>query len=117
MTRPVVFFEIAGRDPARLERFYRELFGWEITPDDPLPGFARIAPGVGGPEGVGGAIAPAADGPRVSIYVQVLDPAETLARAEAMGGATVTPPFDVPNGPTVARMRDPEGNVIGLVKQ
>ena len=26
-------------------------------------------------------------------------------------------PMDVPGGPTVAQMADPEGNVIGLVKQ
>jgi predicted enzyme related to lactoylglutathione lyase len=26
-------------------------------------------------------------------------------------------PFDVPGGPTVAQMADPEGNVLGLVKQ
>jgi predicted enzyme related to lactoylglutathione lyase len=34
-----------------------------------------------------------------------------------MGGATVMPPMDVPDGPTIAQLSDPEGNVIGLVKQ
>jgi predicted enzyme related to lactoylglutathione lyase len=53
----------------------------------------------------------------VLVYVQVLDPDETLRKAEAMGGRRVLDPFDVPNGPTVAQMEDPEGNRIGLVKQ
>jgi predicted enzyme related to lactoylglutathione lyase len=49
--------------------------------------------------------------------VQVLDPNETLRTAESMGGRTVMPPMDVPGGPTIAQLQDPEGNVIGLVKQ
>jgi predicted enzyme related to lactoylglutathione lyase len=53
----------------------------------------------------------------VSIFVQVLDPVETLRKAEEMGGRAVLQPFDVPGGPTIAQMADPEGNLIGLVKQ
>ena len=30
MTRPVVRFEIRGKDPQRLAEFYRELFGWNV---------------------------------------------------------------------------------------
>ena len=58
-----------------------------------------------------------ADAPGVSIFVQVLDLDDTLRRAEAMGGRAVMQPFDVPGGPTVAQMADPEGNLVGLVKQ
>ncbi|MCI0817575.1 MAG: hypothetical protein J4O14_04815, partial [Chloroflexi bacterium] len=65
---------------------------------------------------VGGSIMAGAE-PRVLVYVQVLDPVETLAKAEELGGRRVMEPFDVPGGPTVAQMADPEGNVIGLVKQ
>ena len=53
----------------------------------------------------------------VTVYVQVLDLDETLRVAESMGGKTVMPPMDVPNGPTIAQLQDPEGNVIGLIKQ
>ena len=34
-----------------------------------------------------------------------------------MGGKTVMPPMDIPEGPTMAQFSDPEGNVIGLVQQ
>ncbi len=116
MVRPVVFFEIGGKDPDRLREFYREIFGWKIDEPNPM-GISMIEHGIGGPpEGVGGAIMTRAEA-RVVVYVQVLDPLETLAKAEALGGRRVTEPFDVPDGPTVAEMADPEGNVIGLVKQ
>ena len=54
---------------------------------------------------------------RVIIFVQVLVLVDTLAKAVELGGKRVMEPFDVPDGPTVAQMADPEGNIIGLVKQ
>ena len=116
MTRPVVTFQIRGKDPQRLGEFYRELFGWDISAANPM-GIMNIPAGIGGPEeGVGGHIM-RADTPGVSIFVQVLDLNETLRKAEEMGGRAVLQPFDVPGGPTVAQMADPEGNLVGLVKQ
>ncbi len=116
MTRPVVFFEIRGRDSKRLQEFYASLFGWKINSDNPM-GFGFVEPGIGGPEeGVGGGIMQAEE-PLVTIYVQVVDLDETLAKAEEMGGKAVLQPMDVPDGPTIASFEDPEGNTIGLVKQ
>lgn len=114
--RPVVRWEIAGRDPGRLRQFYAELFNWKIE-DGALPGIATIEPGVGGPEpGPGGHIM-AAEAPRVALFVQVADLQASLRRAEELGGTVLQQPFDVPGGPTVARIADPEGNHIGLVQQ
>ncbi len=116
MTRPVVLFQIVGKDPDGLREFYREVFGWRIDEPNPM-GISMIEAGIGGPaEGVGGSIMAGPEA-RVVIFVQVLDPVETLAKAEALGGRRVMEPFDVPGGPTVAQMADPEGNVVGLVKQ
>lgn len=115
--RPIVHVEIHGKDREKLIEFYRALFDWKIE-DNPAMNYAFIEAGVGGPEqGVGGGIAQSPAAPLVTFYVQVVDPEETLKKAESMGGGTVMPPMDVPNGPTIAQMRDPEGNVIGLVKQ
>ncbi len=116
MTRPVVHFEIQGRDAERLRSFYSELFGWKIDANNPM-GYGFVEHGIGGPpEGIGGGIV-ASDVPRVLVYVQVQDLNETLAQAERLGGKAVLQPTDVPNGPTIAQMEDPEGNRIGLVKQ
>ncbi len=116
MTRPVVFFEIRGRDSKRLQEFYSSLFGWKIDSNNPM-NYAMVEPGIGGPEeGVGGGIVQA-ESPLVTFYVQVLDLNETLAKAAEMGGKAVMQPMDFPNGPTIASFEDPEGNTIGLVKQ
>lgn len=116
MTRPVVFFEIRGRNPAALQGFYRELFGWTIDAENGLR-YGFVEPGIGGPEkGVGGGITGDIE-PRTVIYVQVASLQETLAKAESLGGRRVMEPFDVPNGPRVAQAADPEGNVIGLIQQ
>jgi hypothetical protein len=115
MTRPVVAFQIRGRNASALREFYEQLFSWEIKTDNPL-GVATISPGIGGPvEGVGGTLFPGE--PRVVIFVQVADLKESLAKAVMLGGKRVMEPFDVPGGPTVAQIADPEGNVIGLVQQ
>ncbi len=116
MTRPVVFFEIRGRDGKRLQEFYASLFGWKIDSDNPM-NYGMVEPGIGGPEeGVGGGIVQA-EAPLLTIYVQVVDLNETLAKAEEMGGKAVMLPMDFPNGPTIAMFEDPEGTTIGLVKQ
>ncbi len=36
MGRPVVHFEIVGKDADKLKRYYSELFGWEINSDNPM---------------------------------------------------------------------------------
>ncbi len=114
MTRPVVAFQIRGRNAAALREFYEQLFGWEITTDNPLA-VPSIAPGIGAPpEGIGGTIFPG--DPAILLFVQVADLQESLARAVTLGGKRVMEPFDVPNGPTIAQITDPEGNGVGLVQ-
>ena len=35
MGQPVVHFEVIGRDGEKLQTYYAELFGWEISADNP----------------------------------------------------------------------------------
>lgn len=111
MAQPVTHFEIIGKDGEKLQKFYSDLFGWQIDANNPMK--YGMVPAAG--TGIGGGVAQG-DEPRVTFYVEVDDPAAALARAEAMGGKTMMPPMDVPGGPTIAQFSDPEGNVIGLVK-
>ena len=111
--RPVVHWEIVATDPARQAAFYRGLFNWEIG-DGPI---MEIAPGLGGPEpGPAGHIR-AGEAPAVSLYVQVADLRASLRRAAELGGSVLAEPFDIPGGPTIAAIADPEGNAVGLVQQ
>jgi predicted enzyme related to lactoylglutathione lyase len=113
VARPVVAFQIRGRDAAKLAEFYKAMFEWEIDSSNPL-GVAFVRTGPGGPEAQAGTIFPGA--PAVLIFVQVADLGASMAKAVELGGKRVQEPFDVPNGPTVAQVSDPEGNLVGLVQ-
>jgi len=111
--RPVVHWEIEALDADRVRAFYGELFNWTIG-DGPI---MQINPGIGGPEpGPGGHIR-AGERSGLSLYVQVRDLPASMARAAELGATVLTEPFDVPGGPTLAAIADPEGNPLMLVQQ
>ena len=111
--RPVVHWEIEARDPAAAKAFYGAMFGWDIG-----EGFIMSIPaGLGGPEpGPAGHIRQS-ERSGVTLYVQVRDLRTSLDRAVELGGAITLEPLDVPNGPTIAGIADPEGNPVTLVQQ
>ncbi len=112
MPNPVVHFEILGRDGKKTQQFYSSLFGWAIDASNPME-YGLVAAQDG--SGIGGGVA-GTDKPTVSIYVAVDDLSAALAKAESLGGKIVSPPMDVPGGPTIAQFADPDGNVIGLMR-
>ncbi len=126
MAAAVVHFEIIGKDGKRLQDFYSSLFDWKIDANNPM-NYGMVEPEQTAPtsqpggehqySGIGGGIGQSDGGPQVTFYVQVSSIDDTLRKAESMGGQTVMPAMEVPGGPTIAQFRDPEGNVIGLVKE
>ena len=114
MAHPVVHFEVLGRDAETLQGFYREAFGWEVK--SVLPEYAMVTAGEEG--GIAGGIGSSPDGGQghVTFYIQTDDLDASLEKVKAAGGSTVTPPMEVPEGPSIALFADPEGHVVGLVK-
>jgi uncharacterized protein len=111
--RPVVHWEIVARNPERQAAFYRALFNWQLG-EGPV---MQIPAGLGGPEpGPAGHIRPG-NRAAVALYVQVGDLRASLDRARELGAVDVAEPFQVPNGPTLATVQDPEGNPLVLVQQ
>lgn len=111
--RPLVHWEIQARDPGKIREFYSQLFNWQIGEGTFMP----IPAGVGGPEpGPAGHIFPG-ETSRVVLYIQVRDLRESMERAAALGGKVTREPFDIPNGPTLAGIADPEDNPVVLVQQ
>src|SRR5207244_367370 len=97
----------------RQRAFYGQLFNWDVG-DGPI---MNIGPGLGGPEpGPAGHIRQG-DTSGVRLYVQVRDLRASLATTNELGGSVVLEPFDVPGGPTIAFVTDPEGNPLVLVQQ
>lgn len=111
--RPVVRWELEARDPERQRAFYGTLFNWDIG-DGPI---MLIPAGLGAPEpGPAGHIR-ASSRSGVTLYVQVRDLRESLDRAVALGGEITLEPLDIPGGPTIAGITDPEDNPVTLVQQ
>jgi hypothetical protein len=108
----VVHWEIEARDHERQRAFYADLFNWKIG-----DGFImEIPPGLGGPEpGPAGHIRQS-ERSGVTLYVQVADLRASLDKSVTLGATIVAEPFDVPNGPTLAAITDPEGNPLTLVQ-
>lgn len=115
MGRPVVHFEVIGKDAAGLRSFYADLFGWKIDSDNPMNyGIvsAGDGPGIGGGIGVGSEGYPG----HVTFYVGVPDVEAALAQAESLGGSRMMGPEKVMEDIEIGLFQDPEGHLIGVVK-
>lgn len=115
MARPVVHFEVIGKDGAGLRSFYSDLFGWKIDTDNPM-NYGIVSadggPGIGGGIGVG----PEGYAGHVTFYVGVPDVEAALAQAESLGGSRVMGPEKVMEDIEIGLFNDPEGHLIGVVK-
>jgi predicted enzyme related to lactoylglutathione lyase len=110
---PVTWFEITGKDGPALQKFYSDLFGWKVDASNPM-NYGMVE---GKDGGIGGGIAASQDqSSQVTVYVDVDDVQAALDKATSLGGQIVMPPMDVPNGPKIAQFKDPQGNVIGVMK-
>jgi predicted enzyme related to lactoylglutathione lyase len=113
MANQVSWFEVSGKDGAKLQQFYGDLFGWKIDAENPMN--YGIVEGADG--GIGGGIGTSQHGDtQVTFYVSVDDLQAYLDKAEKLGGRTVVPITEIPNMVTFAQIADPEGNVVGVVK-
>lgn len=112
MANKVVHFEVTGRDGAKLQQFYGELFDWKVDADNPMDYGVVSADDAG----IGGGISsmPGAEG-RVTFYVGVPDINAHLEKVESLGGSTIMPREEM-EMVTFALFADPEGHVIGLVE-
>ncbi len=116
MGHPVVHFEILGKDADTLHGFYREAFGWSINTDNPV-GYGIVDTQADG-EGIAGGIGADQEGGSgwVTFYVQVPDLEGSMQKIEQLGGKRLAGPMDVPGGPRLAIVADPEGHTVGLVE-
>ena len=120
MGQPVVHFEIIGKDGAALQRYYSELFGWDVDADNPMkygmvPREGNVDPdGVGIGGGIGGG--PEGYDGHVTFYVGVDDVEAALAKAESLGGTRVIGPETIMDTIELGQFTDPEGHLIGVVR-
>ncbi len=120
MGRPVVHFEIVGRDYDAVRAFYGELFDWRPDASNPV-GYGVLDrerhltdDGIG----IGGGISGAPPGytNHITFYVQVPDVEETLQAAERLGGTRIMGPETVMPDITIGLFDDPDGNRVGVLQ-
>ena len=129
MSNLVVHFEIHATEPQRLMDYYSELLGWTFTRFGDMPywaidtGEGAIRMGTAG-TGINGGLtqrmgppqAPDAPISGANIVVGIDGNVDDLYRRGLdLGGSEALPPDDMPSIGRVAYLRDPDGNVFGLI--
>ena len=118
MGQPVMHFEVVGKDGEKLQRYYADLFGWEINADNPMK-YGMVDAKTNGENGIGGGVGQGPDGydGHVTFYVAVPDVEQALQKAESLGGTRIMGPEDIMGMVTLGQFKDPEGHLIGVVNE
>jgi predicted enzyme related to lactoylglutathione lyase len=101
--------QLPALDVKQSAAFYARLFGWQVDTEHP----SFEAPGLIGQWVTDRLAAPAA-GPLLWIQVDRLD--DTLKAVEPSGGQVIEQPSPDGTERWLATVRDPAGNVLGLVQ-
>lgn len=119
MGKPVVHFEVIGKDGEKLQSYYSELFDWDVDANNPMKyGIVKGDDNPADMGSIGGGIATGPDGyeGHVTFYVGVPDIEAALRKAEELGGERVMGPEKVMDQVELGQFKDPEGHLIGLVR-
>jgi hypothetical protein len=119
----VVHFEIHATDPEALSAFYVQLFGWKISRWGEMP-YWMVETGAEGEPGINGGIVPRrgpapAEGQAVNAFVCTVNVSsvdESVASALALGGRLALPKMAIPGVGWLAYVKDPDGNILGLMQ-
>ena len=116
MPNPIVHFEVLGKDPLKLQKFYGDLFGWKVQNMAEMGNYGMIEAQEG--HGIGGGVGGSTEGPgHVTFYVEVDDPQAYLDKAVKAGAKVMLEVMQVTPDTVIAMFADPQGNVTGLLKE
>jgi len=127
----VVHFEIHAAEPERAAKFYRDVFGWEIT-EWVFPGvqiaeenrYWLITSGPEGQPGINGGLVvrrgpPPAEGQPVNAYVCTMEVAsveESAEKAVRAGAVIALPKMPITGVGWLMYCKDTEGNIFGMMQ-
>jgi predicted enzyme related to lactoylglutathione lyase len=119
----IVRFEIHATQPQVLIDFYSKIFGWTFTKVESV-GFWRIETTDGSKGGLNGGLVkrpgsapddtPAVNAFICTVQVDALD--ATVANAISHGAVIALPKMSIPGTGLLAYIKDPDGNVLGLLQ-
>jgi uncharacterized protein len=111
MAAKVIHVEVTGKDGAALQRFYSDIFGWELDTNNPggygLHRDGEMTAGFGPTQDGGPGL--------VTFYVHAEDPEGTLRKVEELGGKVIMPLTEVAPETNIALFADPEGHIVGIM--
>ena len=111
----VIGFHIAAADEEKLNTFYKEALGWQVSPGphEHVYILDTNTPGIEGSTiGRGDKIPD-----YVSLCVSTDDVDASIEQCVKCGGSIVRPKFTLPNGDDLGIITDPEGHLITFVKK
>jgi predicted enzyme related to lactoylglutathione lyase len=118
----VIHFEIHADDPQRAIRFYSSLFDWQFKSWEGPMSYWLITTGADGP-GINGGLMkrqhPLSGNDGVMAYICTVDVDDLdryFARGQELGAAVALPKMPIPGVGWLAYLKDPEGNVFGLMQ-
>ena len=118
-TNTIGWFEIYVRDMVRARRFYEGVFGRALQPLGPPEVGMWSFPSQLGQYGCGGALVShpemPAGGNSTVVYFFCADCAVEESRVPDFGGTVVRPKMSIGPFGFVSLVKDPEGNLIGLL--
>ena len=118
----VVHFEIHASDMDRAERFYRDVFGWDVQRFDGPVDYRLLNTGPKTATGIDGALVERrgeSDGDAVIAYVctvQVEDIVATEQKVRDAGGEQVVERQEIPDVGQLSYFKDSEGNIFGAMQ-
>ena len=113
----VVHFEIPADDPDRVVDFYEKTFGWKIQKWDGPVDYWLVTTGEGGEPGIDGAIMKRREFAQATVNtINVPSADEFIDKVVANGGEVAVPRMSVPGIGYMAYLRDPEGNLFGIME-
>ena len=117
----VIHFEIHAENPPRAIEFYSSLFGWQFSQWGPME-YWVIKTGEPGTPGIDGGLIKrqgTIDGTAVIAYVCTVDVADLDAswdKALSLGAQPALPKMPIPTIGWLAYVKDPEGNIFGMMQ-
>jgi predicted enzyme related to lactoylglutathione lyase len=118
-----VHFEIHATNPQALIDFYTDLFGWKFT-KYPVGEYWLINTGPGSQPGINGGLLPR-PGPAASpmaspnafvITVDVDNLDASLDKAQGNGAELCVPKMAIPSIGWLGYVKDPDGNIFGMMQ-
>ena len=112
----VIHFEVVAEDPERAQKFYKNVFGWEISKWGGPAEYWLVTTGKEG-AGINGGIARSKGAPLTVNTIDVPNLDEAIEKVKKNGGKQVVEKMAVPGVGYLAYCQDTEGIVFGMMQE